>query len=107
MLVVLVEVQVKPEDVEAFRRVTLENARLSLKEPGIARFDVLERQGDPAQFVLVEVYRDEAAAAAHKQTPHYAAWRDAVEPMMAVPRKSSKFHGVFPGASGWDAADKG
>jgi len=107
MLVVLVEVQVKPEDVAAFRQATLENARLSLKEPGIARFDVLERQGEPTRFVLVEVYRDDAAPAAHKQTAHYAAWRDAVEPMMAAPRTSTKFLSAFPGASGWDAADKG
>lgn len=107
MLVVLVEVQVKPEAVEAFRKATLENARLSLTEPGIARFDVLERQGEPNRFTLVEVYRDDAAPAAHKQTAHYAAWRDTVEPMMAAPRQSTKFTGVFPGAAGWDAANRG
>lgn len=107
MLVVLVEVQVKPEAVEAFRKVTLENARLSLTEPGIARFDVLEQRGEPNRFVLVEVYRDDSAPAAHKQTAHYAAWRDAVEPMMAAPRKSTKFQGVFPDARGWDAANEG
>jgi (4S)-4-hydroxy-5-phosphonooxypentane-2,3-dione isomerase len=107
MLVVLVEVQVKAEAVEAFRRATFENARLSLTEPGIARFDVLEQRDEPNRFVLVEAYRDDAAPAAHKQTAHYAAWRDAVEPMMAAPRKSTKFHGVFPGATGWDAANKG
>jgi autoinducer 2-degrading protein len=107
MLVVIVEVQVKLEAVEAFRRATFENARMSLTEPGVARFDVLEQQGEPNRFVLVEVYRDDAAPAAHKQTAHYAAWRDAVEPMMAAARKSTKFHGVFPGAAGWDAATKG
>ena len=96
MLVVIVEVQVKLEAVEAFRKATLENARLSLTEPGVARFDVLEQQGEPNRFVLVEVYRDDAAPAAHKQTAHYAAWRDAVAPLMAEPRSSTKYRAVFP-----------
>ena len=74
---------------------TLANARSSLKEPGVVRFDVLQQQDDRAHFVLVEVYRDAAAAAAHKETPHYPVWRDAVAPMMAEPRRSVKFNNVF------------
>ena len=103
MLVVMVEVQVRPEAVEAFKRATLTNAENSLKEPGIARFDVLERNDDRTRFVLVEVYRDAEAPALHKQTAHYAAWRDTVEPMMAAPRHSIKFSNVFPGENGWDS----
>jgi autoinducer 2-degrading protein len=83
MLVVHVHVQVKPESVEAFRAATLANAQASVKEPGIARFDVVQQAGDPTRFVLVEVYRDEQAPAKHKETTHYSAWRDAVAPMMA------------------------
>lgn len=96
MLVVHVHVRVKPECVEAFRKATVENACCSLREPGIARFDVLQHQDDPSRFLLVEIYRTADAPAAHKETPHYAAWRDTVAPMMAMPRASDKFAGVFP-----------
>ena len=101
MLVVHVHVQVKPECVESFRAATLANAQASVKEPGIARFDVVQQADDPARFLLMEVYRDEQAPAKHKETTHYAAWRDAVAPMMAQPRSSVKFTNIFPGDSGW------
>jgi quinol monooxygenase YgiN len=96
MLVVHVFVQVKPESVAAFKEATLANARASVQEPGIARFDVSRQADDPTRFVLVEAYRTAEAPAAHKQTAHYLAWRDAVEPLMAVPRTSVKFDSVFP-----------
>ncbi len=101
MLIVHVHVWVKPEFVEAFKAATIENASASLNEPGVARFDVVQQQDDPAKFILVEVYRSAEAAAAHKETPHYAKWRDAVAPMMAQPRSSVKFTNVFPGDEGW------
>lgn len=101
MLVVHVHVQVKPESVAAFIAATTENARQSVREPGIARFDVVQQADDPTRFVLVEAYREANAPAAHKATAHYAAWRDAVEPMMAVPRQSVKYSNVFPVDSGW------
>lgn len=101
MLIVHVQVQVKPEAVAAFRDATLENARQSIQEPGIARFDVCQQQDDPTRFVLVEVYRDADAPAAHKQTAHYAKWRDTVAPMMAVPRSSVKFANCFPDDRGF------
>jgi quinol monooxygenase YgiN len=97
MLIVLVHVHVKPDCAGAFRRITLENARASVKEPGIARFDVLQQADDPARFVLVEAYRTADAPAKHKETAHYAAWRDSVADMMAEPRRSVKFGNVFPG----------
>jgi quinol monooxygenase YgiN len=96
MLVVHVHVWVKPECVEAFTAATLENARQSVREPGIARFDVVQQADDPTRFVLVEAYRTVEAAAAHKETRHYHVWRDAVAPMMAEPRSSVKFSNVFP-----------
>jgi autoinducer 2-degrading protein len=101
MLVVHVQVQVKPDCVEAFLAATLENARHSVREPGIARFDVVQQADDPTRFVLVEAYRTTEAPAAHKETTHYAAWRDAVAPMMAVPRTSVKFVNRFPEDAGW------
>ena len=101
MLVVHVHVHVKPECVGDFKRVSLANARESIKEPGIARFDVVQQQDDPTRFVLVEVYRDNQAPAAHKETKHYAAWRDAVASMMAEARNSVKFQNVFPEDQGW------
>ena len=91
MLIVHVSVRVKPEFIEEFKQATLANARESLKEPGIARFEVLQRQDDPARFVLVEVYRSAEAPAAHKETTHYQAWRDTVAPLMAEPRASERF----------------
>lgn len=101
MLIVHVHVHVKPDCVEAFKAATLENARQSIREPGIARFDVAQHEDDPSRFVLVEVYRSVEATAAHKATAHYAAWRDAVAPMMAEPRTSVKFANVFPDDAGW------
>jgi quinol monooxygenase YgiN len=101
MLVVHVHVHVKPEAVAAFKQATLANARASLQEPGVARFDVVQQQNDPTRFVLVEVYRDAAAAAAHKETAHYPVWRDAVAPLMAEPRFSVKFDNVFPDDRDW------
>lgn len=101
MLVVQVHVQVKPESVAAFCAATRENARCSLQEPGIARFDVVQQADDPARFVLVEAYRSEAAVAAHKATAHYARWRDAVAGLMAAPRTSVKFTSVFPDEADW------
>ena len=96
MLIVQVHVHVKPEFIEAFREATAENARNSVREPGIARFDVLQQADDPARFVLVEVYRDRDATLRHKETAHYATWRDTVAAMMAVPRSSVKYANVYP-----------
>lgn len=96
-----VHVHVKSESVEAFREATLENARASVQEPGIARFDVCQQSDDPTRFVLVEVYRDAEAPGRHKETDHYAKWRDAVAPMMAAPRSSVKYTNAFPADAGW------
>jgi (4S)-4-hydroxy-5-phosphonooxypentane-2,3-dione isomerase len=96
MLVVHVHVRVRPGRVQDFLAATLINARASLAEPGVLRFDVIQDQADPAHVVLNEVYRDEEAPAAHKLTPHYAVWRDSVAPMMAVPRESDRYSAVFP-----------
>jgi (4S)-4-hydroxy-5-phosphonooxypentane-2,3-dione isomerase len=101
LIVVHIQVHVKPDGVEAFRAATLENARASLGEPGIARFDVVQSTEDPTRFVFVEVYRSAEAPAAHKATPHYARWRDAVAPLMAEPRTSVRYVAVAPEDSGW------
>lgn len=101
MLIVHVHVRVKPESVAEFRQVTIENARASVQEPGIARFDFIAQQDDPTRFVLVEVYRSQDAVAAHKETAHYAKWREAAEPMMAEPRQRVLYNAVFPDANGW------
>jgi (4S)-4-hydroxy-5-phosphonooxypentane-2,3-dione isomerase len=101
MLVVHVHVHVTPADVEAFLAESRRNAEASLQELGVRRFDVLQDESDPAHVVLSEVYVDQAAADAHKQTPHYARWRDAVAAMMAQPRSSTRFTAVFPAEDGW------
>ena len=102
MLIVHVHVHVKPESVDAFVAATLENARHSVREPGVIRFDVIRQADDPTRVVLVEIYRDADAPAAHKATAHYAAWRDAVEPMMAEPRRSAKYEALFPADARWE-----
>ena len=101
MLVVHVHVRVRTEFVERFRQATIENARLSLQEPGIARFDFVQQQEDRTRFVLVEAYRTLEATTAHKATKHYETWRDTVAPMMAEPRQSVKFDNIFPDDQGW------
>ena len=102
MLIVHVFVHVKPDCVEAFEAASLENARHSVREPGIARFDVIRQTDDPTRFVLVEVYRTVEATGQHKETAHYARWRDAVAEMMAEPRSSVKHVNLFPADAGWD-----
>ena len=101
MLIVQVHVRVKRESVADFRQASVENARNSIQELGIARFDVIQQQDDATCFLLIEVYRTPEAAAAHKETAHYAKWRDAVAPMMAEPRSSVKFDAVFPDPQNW------
>jgi quinol monooxygenase YgiN len=101
MLIVHVHVHVNPESVADFRQATIENARASVQEPGIARFDVVQQQDDATRFVLIEVYRAPEAAAAHKETAHYTKWRDVVASMMAEPRRSVKYSAVFPDPQNW------
>jgi len=102
MLVVHVHVRIRPERIGDFLAATVINARASLAEPGVLRFDVIQDQADPAHVVLTEVYRDDDASAAHKATPHYAVWRDTVADMMAEPRRSVRYSVVFPVSSqGW------
>jgi autoinducer 2-degrading protein len=96
MLIVLVHIRVKPESIEPFKQATLANARASRKEAGIARFDLLQQNDDPARFLLVEAYRTADAPAAHKETQHYKTWRDTVEQMMAEPRQSVKLSNIDP-----------
>ena len=96
-----VAVHVKPDAVEAFRAATLENARASVREPGVARFDVVQDRDDPTRFVLIEAYRTAEAPDAHKATAHYLKWRDNVATMMAEPRTIRKFTNVFPEDTAW------
>ena len=102
MYIVHVFVQVKKDQVEAFKKASVENAQNSLKEPGIARFDVVQQQDDLTRFVLVEVYRTAEDPGKHKETDHYKKWRETVAGMMAEPRSSIKFSNVFPNDKGWD-----
>jgi quinol monooxygenase YgiN len=103
MLIVHVSVHVKPGSVDAFIAATRENARNSVQEPGIIRFDVVQQDDDPTRFLLIEIYRTPEDPARHKETAHYAAWRDAVEPMMAEPRRGVKYHALSPeDASEWE-----
>lgn len=101
MLILIVDVHVIRGMEDAFREATIRNASNSVKEPGIARFDVLQDEADPCRFVLVEVYRDADAPARHKETEHYAEWRETVAPMMAHTRTARRFSNVYPEDDGW------
>ena len=101
MFIVHVHVHVKPEFMEQFRQATLENARNSIQEPGVARFDLLQQQDDETRFLLVEVYREPEDAKRHKETGHYQVWRDTVAEMMAEPRSSVKYANLFPDDPRW------
>ncbi|MEO7191892.1 MAG: putative quinol monooxygenase [Vicinamibacterales bacterium] len=101
MLSIHVYVHVTRDAVEDFRAATIQNARLSRTEPGVVRFDMFQQADDPTRFELVEVYRTADAVAAHKETPHYQTWRDAVAGMMAEPRRSTKCLTVFPADTDW------
>ena len=96
MLIICVSIRVRPEQIDAFIAATLTNARASLLEPGVVRFDVAQQQDDASRFLLTEIYRTADDPTRHKATDHYAAWRDTVEPMMAEPRRSTKYHALLP-----------
>ena len=102
MYIVHVFIDVKPDYIEDFIDATLENAKASLNEPGIARFDFLQSRDDTNQFTLVEVYRTKDDPARHKQTDHYQRWNKTVEEMMASPRTKKIYYNLYPGENGWD-----
>jgi autoinducer 2-degrading protein len=95
MQIVHVHVHVKSEYVEAFKQATIENATHSLKEAGIARFDVIQQTDDPTRFILIEIYKTAEASGAHKETAHYKRWRDDVMKMMVEPRQGIKYASIF------------
>jgi autoinducer 2-degrading protein len=101
MNIVHVHVHVKPEFVQAFKQATIENASNSVKEEGVERFDVIQQADDPTRFILVEVYKTEKASFMHKETPHYAKWRDMVAEMMAEPRRGIKYVNIYPEDANW------
>src|SRR5690242_3300660 len=94
MVILHVHAQVRSEHLEAFRSATLENAQNSVREPGVIRFECFQESDEPTRFVLVEIYRDQAGVEAHRQSAHYAKWREAVEPMMAAPRQRTLLKAV-------------
>ena len=101
MLIVHVQVHVKPEHIEAFKRATIENASNSVREPGIARFDVVQQADDPTRFVLVEAYRNLEATTHHKATAHYHAWAEKVADMLAEPRSRVVYANIYPADQDW------
>jgi quinol monooxygenase YgiN len=101
MLIVHVHVHVKPEHIEAFKLATIENAGNSVKEPGIARFDVVQQADDPSRFVLLEAYRDTEATTRHKTTAHYQAWAAKVADMLAEPRSRVVYGNIYPAGQDW------
>ena len=101
MLIVIVYVHVKERDVDAFSKISIENASHSCQEEGVSFFDVLQENDDPTKFVLLEVYKDEVAAKAHKETVHYQKWKETVADMMVEPRQSVKYHEIYPSAEFW------
>jgi quinol monooxygenase YgiN len=102
MFIVHVYVHVKPQNIEDFKAASIQNASQSVKEPGVARFDVIQQKDEPTRFLLIEVYRTSDDPARHKKTAHYQKWRDTVADMMAEPRYAIKYTNIFPDEQGWD-----
>ncbi|PJF35681.1 MAG: antibiotic biosynthesis monooxygenase [Candidatus Thermofonsia Clade 1 bacterium] len=105
MIVVLVSIHVKPEFVQAFIAATLENARHSVQEAGIARFDFIQQEEEPTRFMLIEVFHSPEAQQAHRETAHYLAWREAVSEMLAEPRVGVRYLPLFPDQALWKYPD--
>ena len=101
MLIVIVHVHVKEEHISAFTEATIENAFHSYQEEGIHSFDVIQEKEDPSKFVLLEVYKDEAASTAHKETAHYKKWKEVVADMMAEPRYNVQYQDIYPPVEFW------
>jgi len=101
MLILHVHIHVKPEHLEAFIKATMENAAHSIKEPGVARFDVIQQADDPTRFILVEVYRNLEATVKHKETAHYRSWVARATDMLAEPRTRITYSNIFPDDRGW------
>jgi quinol monooxygenase YgiN len=101
MYIVHVHIRVKPEFIEEFKAISIENARTSLKESGIARFDIIQQVDDPNQFELIEVYRTTADPVKHKETAHYNKWRELAEPLLAEPRSRTLYENIFPTNEDW------
>ena len=96
MIVTIVYIEVKPENIDAFIRETTANHLESVKEPGNLRFDLLKLDENPVHFVLYEAYENAEAAAAHKETSHYKRWREKVAPWMARPREGIRYTALQP-----------
>jgi (4S)-4-hydroxy-5-phosphonooxypentane-2,3-dione isomerase len=96
MHVTLVHVQVKPDHIDDFIAATKLNHEASIQEAGNRRFDVLQSPDNPGQFILYEAYACAEDAVAHKETPHYLIWRDAVADWIAQPRQGVRYEGLFP-----------
>lgn len=101
MYIVHVHIHVKPEFVEQFKNISIENARSSLQEPGIARFDVIQQTDDPSRFELIEVYRTSEDPAIHKETIHYNKWRENAEPLLVEARSRTVYSNIFPADKDW------
>ncbi len=106
LIITHVHIHVKPEYIKAFCQATLENASQSILEPGVARFDLIQRSDDPTRFILVEIYKTTEDPARHKETQHYRTWRETVEKMMAEPRTSVRFSNVFPDDNSWNESSR-
>jgi autoinducer 2-degrading protein len=96
MHIIQIHVSVKENLIQNFIDATIENAKSSILEPGILRFDIIQQIDEPANFVLYEIYRTEQDTAKHKNMEHYRVWRDKVQSMMSEPRRSVKYQNIFP-----------
>ena len=81
--VLQVDIRIKPEHVERWMPMALENARAARKEPGCRHFDVLVDPKDRARIMLYEIYDDEKAFEAHQQTPHFKKYVAEAVPLLA------------------------
>jgi quinol monooxygenase YgiN len=95
---------IKPDQIDSYKAATLENARQTILEPGVLRFDVFQDAQNPAHFSLLEVYRDLAARDAHLQTEHFLKWKDVYLQTQERKGNGDEFNALFPDGSAWEEA---
>jgi quinol monooxygenase YgiN len=83
MITVIIQIKVHPEQVDAFKALTLPNAKERVQSAGNLRFEVYQQEDKPTQFVMVEVFRSQAEIDAYYATKSYREWHAATAPMVA------------------------
>jgi (4S)-4-hydroxy-5-phosphonooxypentane-2,3-dione isomerase len=102
MVILHVTVQVIPEHVSEYLEAVRHDAEHSERdEPGCLRFDVIQDRDDANRFYYYEVYKDEAALEAHRQSPHFKLYVERTSRWLAAPPERRFGKNLIPVDSEW------